>query len=293
MKNCSNTLVVASAIIALVLGLPASAQIISSSIVGQVTDPTGAPIPGVALIATNQGTGASVKSSAGETGAYSIPNLQPGTYKLEAMKAGMRTYRVDGVQLLAEQSVRIDVQLSVGEVTQSISVIAETPLIKTETATVGATITADVIAELPLAQQSIDALLTLMPGAQVSGQTPQAGGGTHFGSFNFTVDGTQSNDNGNGAGAYSYNMGLISQPPVSALSEFKVEAYSTNAEYKNLGTVTMVTKSATNAYHGTLYEFNQNARLNANTFQNNANNQARPAFVRNQFGGNIGGPKEE
>lgn len=95
---------------------------------------------------------------------------------------------------------------------------------------------------------------------------------------------------GTGAGAYSYNMGLISQPPVSSLSEFKVEAYSTNAEYKALGTITMVTKSAGNAYHGTMYEFNQNAWLNANTFQNNANRATRPAFVRNQFGANIGGP---
>jgi hypothetical protein len=85
-------------------------------------------------------------------------------------------------------------------------------------------------------------------------------------------------------------MGLVSQPPVSSLSEFKVEAFSTNAEYKNVGTVTMVTKSAGNAFHGALYEFNQNAFLNANTFQNNANRASRPAFVRNQFGANIGGP---
>jgi hypothetical protein len=278
------------AVAALILTSAGLAQIISSSIVGQVTDATGAGIPGVMLIAHNEGTGITVKAEADSSGAYSIPNLQSGIYTLEAVKVGLKSYRVTRIELQAEQSVRINATMTVGEMKQTINVTAETPLIKTETATVGATITADVIAELPLAQQSIDMLLTLMPGAQASGPTPQAGGGTHFGSFNFTVDGTQSNDNGNGAGAYSYNLGLISQPPVSALSEFKVEAYSTNAEYKNLGTVTMVTKSATNAYHGTLYEFNQNAMLNANTFQNNANGQARPAFVRNQFGANVGGP---
>src|SRR5579862_2209540 len=182
-------------------GSGAWGQIISSSIVGQVTDQTGAAIPEVALTATNQGTGASVKVTTDSTGAYSIPDLQPGTYTLQASKAGLKTYRVSRIDLLAEQTVRIDAKLSVGEMSQMVAVTAETPLIKTETATVGATITAAVMSELPLAQQSIDTLLTLVPGAQVSGQTPQTGGGTHFGSFNFTVDGTQSNDNGNGAGA--------------------------------------------------------------------------------------------
>jgi hypothetical protein len=278
------------AVLVLLLATAAPAQIISSSMVGRVTDQTGAGIPEVTLTATNEGTGISSKVTTDSSGAYSIPDLQPGFYTIQARKAGMRTYRVSRIELLAEQSVRVDAKLSIGEMAQTIDVVAETPMIKTETATVGATITAEVMSELPLAQQSIDALLNLVPGAQASGQSPQTGGGTHFGSFNFTVDGTQSNDNGNGAGAYSYNMGLISQPPISSLSEFKVEAYSTNAEYKNLGTVTMVTKSGTNAYHGSLYEFNQNAWLNANTFQNNANRQTRPAFVRNQFGANGGGP---
>ncbi len=225
-------------------GSAAWGQIISSSIVGQVTDQTGAAIPEVALTATNQGTGASVKGTTDSTGAYSIPDLQPGTYTLEAVKAGLKTYRVSRIDLLAEQTVRIDAKLSVGEMSQTVAVTAETPLIKTETATVGATITAAVMSELPLAQQSTrHAADAGSWSPSLNGQTPQTGGGTHFGSFNFTVDGTQSNDNGNGAGAYSYNMGLISQPPISSLSEFKVEAYSTNAEYKNLGTVTMITKS--------------------------------------------------
>jgi hypothetical protein len=277
---------------ALVLGLGNAglAQIISSSIVGQVTDQTGAAIPEVSLTALNEGTGISVKAVADATGTYSFPNLQPGTYSVEAQKAGLRSYRATSIQLLAEQAVRVDIKMAVGEMAQTINVTADTPLIKTETATVGLTVTGEVMNELPMALETIDALLALAPGAQGTASSPQAGGGTHFGSFNFTVDGTQANDPGNGAAAYSYNMGLVSQPPVSSLSEFKVEAYSTNAEYKNVGTVTMVTKGGTNAYHGTLYEMNQNAWLNANTFQNNANRQSRPAFVRNQFGGNVGGP---
>lgn len=161
------------AVAALILAFACMAQIISSSIVGQVTDPTGAGIPGVTLIAINEGTGISVKAQGDATGAYSIPNLQSGTYTLEAQKVGLKSYRVTGIQLQAEQSVRINAPMTVGEMKQTINVTGETPLIKTETATVGATITANVIAELPLAQQSIDTLLTLMPGAQASGPTPR------------------------------------------------------------------------------------------------------------------------
>jgi hypothetical protein len=146
------------------------------------------------------------------------------------------------------------------------------------------------MAQLPIAQQSIDTLMALVPGAQAGASSPQTGGGTHWGSFNFTVNGTQANDFGNGAAAYSYNLGLISLASLQSMQEFKVEAINTNAEYKSLGTVQMVTKSGTNSFHGDLFEFNQNASLNANTFIKNANNQPRSPGVKNQFGVNIGGP---
>ena len=268
----------------------ASGQIISSSIVGTVTDASGAGVPHARITVTNEGTGISVEAETDGTGAYSVPNLQPGTYTVAAQKEGFATFRATGFQVLAEQSVRVNARLPVSSVDTSVSVVGETPLVKTESATIGGTITSHVMEELPLAQQSIDALMALVPGAQVTGQTPQTGGGMHFGSFNFTINGTQSNDNGNGAGAYSFGLGLISQPAVSSLQEFKVEAYNTNAEYKDLGTITMVTKAGTNGLHGEVYEYNQNKSLNANTFLNNANGRVRPPFIRNQFGVNAGGP---
>src|ERR1051325_1724728 len=269
---------------------PAISQIISSSIVGSVTDASGGGVPNAHITVTNEGTGIPTETLADSTGAFSVPNLQPGSYTVAVSKDGFTTFRGTGYQLLAEQSVRVNARLSVSGVEQSVSVVGETPLVKTESATIGGTITSHVMAELPLSQQSIDGLMALVPGAQVSGQTPQTGGGTHFGSFNFTINGTQSNDNGNGAGAYSFGLGLIRQPAISSLQEFKVEAYNTNAEYKDLGTITMVTKAGTNGLHGTLYEYNQNKSLNANTFLNNANSRVRPPFIRNQFGVSVGGP---
>jgi hypothetical protein len=285
--------VVSLAILAFVSCLPlAMAQNISSTILGLVTDSSGAAVSGVQLTVTNEGTGISFKTRADNSGAYSVPNLQPGTYTVAAANTGFQTTRTTGVQLLASQQLRVNLQLKVGEMQQTISVTAEASLIKTESPTIGGTVSTNQMRELPVAQQSIDTVLGLTPGSQTYGGTssPNMGGGSHWGSFNFTINGTQANDFGNGAAAYSYNLGLVSLPPLQSMQEFKVEAYNTNAEYKNLGTVQMVTKSGTNRFHGEAYEFNQNAGLNANTFVRNATGKDRAPAVNNQFGGNIGGP---
>ncbi len=279
------------AILALALLVPGTiAQNITSSIVGSVTDASGAAIPEAQINIINEGTGLTFKTMADSSGVYSVPNLLPGTYTVVAGKEGFQTSRSTGIQVLAAQSVRVAIQMQIGDVQQSITVKAEAAMIRTESPTIGGSLTSRQIAELPLAQQSIDALMALVPGAQVSGASPQTGGGTHWGSSNFTINGTQANDFGNGAAAYSYNLGLISLPNTNSLQEFKVESYNTNAEYKNLGTITMVTKGGTNAFHGDAYEYNQNKSLNANTFLNNATSHPRAPFLRNQFGVDIGGP---
>ncbi len=282
---------VCTAFLALVLCAPgALAQNIASTILGLVTDASGAGVPEAQIAVTNEGTGISVKTTADASGAFSVPNLQAGVYTVTATKSGFQTYRSTGNQVLASQTVRVNAQLQVGEMQQSVSVTGEAPLIKTDSPTIGGTIAAKAMRELPLAQQSIDGLMVLMPGAQASVTSPQAGGATHWGSFNFTINGTQANDFGNGAAAYSYNLGAMSLPPIQSLQEFKVEAYNTNAEYRSLGTATMVTKAGANGLHGNLFAYNQNKSLNANSFINNASGKARPPFVRNQFGVDVGGP---
>jgi hypothetical protein len=266
------------------------AQIITGSIVGQVTDPSGAVIPSVQVTVTNQGTGISVQRSADASGAYSIPDLQAGIYDVTVTKTGFRTYHGTGVQLLASQSVRVDVKLEVGNVQQQVTVTAQAPLVNTEGAEIRGSASVRQIMDLPLAQQSIDGLMILVPGAQNMGSSPQIGGATHWGGSNFTINGIQANDFGNGAAAYSYGTGLLSLPALDSLQEFKIDAYSMNAEYRNVATVTMVTKAGGNQFHGQLYEYNENAALNANTFLNNAAGRVRPPAVRNQFAGNVGGP---
>src|ERR1051326_7766480 len=265
-------------------------QIITSSIVGAVTDASGGVVPGAQITVVNTGTGITVNTTADSSGAYSVPDLQSGVYDVVGTKPGFQTFRTTSIELPASQSVRVDMHLAVGEAQQTVTVTGEALLVHTESPTIGGTITARQIEELPFAQQSIEYLLALVPGAQVNGSSPQTGGGTHWDSFNFTINGTQSNDFGNGAAAYSYATGLLSLPAIQSMQEFKVEAYNTSAEYRQLGTVTMVTKAGTNGFHGEGYEYLENKSLNANTFSNNAHGVPRSPFVRNQFGANVGGP---
>ena len=266
------------------------AQLITGSIVGQVTDPSGAVIPSVEVKVTNQRTGVTVQRTSDSSGAYSIPDLQAGVYDVTVTKTGFRTYIGTGVQLLAAQTIRVDVELQVGNVQQEVTVTAQAPLVNTEGPEIRASASARQILDLPLQQQSIDGLMVLVPGAQNMGSSPQVGGATHWGGSNFTINGIQANDFGNGAAAYSYGTGLISLPALDSLQEFKIDAFNMNAEYRNVATVTMVTKSGSNQLHGEAYEYNENAGLNANTFLNNAHALPRSAFVRNQFAANVGGP---
>jgi len=290
--NCGKWARLGVAIIGLLTGALLYGQIISSTIVGQVNDSSGAVVPSAKIIVTNEGTGISVESATDSAGTYSVPNLQAGTYSVTASKDGFKTFRTVGIKVLAAQSVRVNVALEIGATHQVVSVSGTAPLVNTESATVGGSITTRQMSDLPFALQNIDGLMNLVPGAQVSWgwSSPQTGGATHWGSFNFTMNGVQANDPGNGAAAYSYGLGSVSLPAIDSFQEFKVDAVNTNAEYKQLGTVTMVTKAGTNQFHGDVYEYNQNKSLNTNTFLNNALGKPRSPFVRNQFGFNVGGP---
>jgi Carboxypeptidase regulatory-like domain len=267
-------------------------QIISSSIVGSVVDASGAAVPGVKIAVTNTGTNISVETTTGESGTYSITNLMTGTYSVTATKDGFRTFQVTGIEVQAAASVRQDVRLQVGAVHQTVQVSGAAPLIQTESPTLGGTISSRQITDLPFAVQAIDGLLSLVPGAQTAwgASNPQTGGTTHWGGNNFTMNGMSVNDSGNGGSSYSYGLGLVNLPDISSLQEFQVKSGNMNAQYRDVGTVMLVTKQGTNQFHGSAYEYNENRSLNANTFLLNAAGQPRPFFLRNQFGANLGGP---
>ena len=153
------------AFVALVIATFAYTQKISSSIVGLVTDTSGAAVQGAEIIILNRGTGISISALTDTAGYYSVHNLLAGAYEIRTRKEGFASLQVGGIQVLTAQTVRQDLTLTVGEVQQSVSVIRSSPLVKTDSASIAGEITTRQINNLPVSFQSIDTLLTLVPGA--------------------------------------------------------------------------------------------------------------------------------
>jgi hypothetical protein len=268
------------------------AQNIASSIIGYVSDASGAAVPDAAITVTNQGTGVSARAATGSAGTYTVPDLSAGTYTVTVAKAGFETYNFTHVIVLAAATVRQDAVLQVGTTRQVITVAGSAPLVHTDSTTIDATLSTRQMTELPFSTQAIDGLLALAPGAQTTwgASNPQTGGSTHWGGTNFTLNGMTVNDSGNGGASYSYSLGLVNLPDLSSFQEFKLETSDMSAEYRGAGSVTMVTKQGTNQLHGSAYEYGENTSLDANTFLLNSAGKARPRLNRNQFGANAGGP---
>jgi len=175
-------------------------QTITSSIVGHITDTSGASVPDAAITVTNQGTGIAASTATDSAGAYSVPNLFAGTYSAEARKEGFVAYKVTGIVVQASATVRQDAVLKLGTTRQEVTVAGSAPLVHTDSATVEGTLTSTQVTNLPLAVQAIDTLLSLVPGAQTAwgSSNPQTGGSTHWGGTNFTLSGIAVDDSANG-----------------------------------------------------------------------------------------------
>lgn len=289
MKHIGKLLTTVLTLIALSEGL-LYGQLITGSMVGAVTDQSGAVVPEVSITVTNVGTGVESSAKTDNSGTYSALNLQPGNYRVTAEKPGFGIFRITGIQVAAQQTVRQDVQLNVGALQQTVEVAGAAPLLQTDSATIGSSTNLKQIANLPQEMQSIDGLQALTPGAQVRAvEQPQTSGARYGGGSYFTLNGTSEYDAANGRGATSI-LGLEDEPPISSLQEFKVESVNANAEYRVSNTIILVTKAGTNQFHGQAYEYVQNTAFNANDFLLNAAGEPRPALHWNQFGANLGGP---
>lgn len=273
-------------------------QVIVSSIVGRVTDPSGSSVPGARITVTNTQTGVSVKATTGTEGTYSVPGLLAGTYDVTIEQEGLQSFQAKGITLLSSATARVDAELAVGSVRQTVSVVEQAPMIQTDSMTIGSSVATQQLAELPTSLQTIDAFIALAPGVQSYGNStnPPIAGGRNWGSVNFTLNGVEVNDPGNSGAVTIQNAkqgggsALLVLPPPSAIQELNVQSGGMTAQYRGKSTVTIVTKSGANQFHGGLYEHFQNTALNANDFTLNAAGKPRPAEHLNQYGGNIGGP---
>lgn len=267
-------------------------QTISSSIGGLVTDPSGAPVGGVAITVKNTETGAVNTAVTSASGTYSVPALLAGVYDVTAAKTGFETYTATGIRLLSAQTARLDVSLKVGNIRQEVTVEAQSPLVQTDSMGVSTSVTTPQLENLPTSLQTVDAFIALAPGVQAYGDAtnPPIGGGSHWGSVNFTLNGVGVNDPGNSGAVTVQGVGMLVLPPPSSIQELKVQTNDMTADSRGKSAVTLVTKAGTNSYHFEAYEYLQNTDLNANTFVLNATGKDRAITRLNQFGGNVSGP---
>jgi hypothetical protein len=280
-------------------GVPGAYAQTTATISGAVTDGSGAVVPGASVVATHVATGASRSTVADASGRYRLPGLQVGEYKLDASYQGFKTVTRSGITLVVGQEAVVDIPLQVGAVSEIVEVTGEAPLLETTTAVLGSVVEQKQILELPLNGRSFTELATLQAGAVVS----QTGGisvsqgygskisisGGRFTSNLFMLDGTVLNDSYNSAGSAA--GGVVSG--VEAIREFKVITNAYSAEYGQHtgGVVNAISKSGTNSFHGSVYDFLRNDNLDAPRWEDNAfNGGEKPEFRRNQFGAAIGGP---
>jgi hypothetical protein len=277
------------------------AQTPSALLTGRVTDSSKAVIGEANILVTNVGTNIRYQGVTNNAGEYDVPNLQPGTYTIEASKPGFTTVVKPNVVLHVEDAVEINIEMTVGSTSESITVVAGAPLIQSATSDLSAVIEAETIRELPLNGRSWTDLSILEPGVssvetQINYTSGSGRGNRGFGSQlsisggrpqqnSYRLDGVSLNDYTNG-GPGSVLGGTLG---VDAIEEFSVLTADYSAEYGRTsgGVISAVTRSGTNEFHGSAYEFLRNSALDA---RNYFDPSTIPPFRRNQFGGAVGGP---
>jgi hypothetical protein len=293
------------AVIALLLAFPLAvvAQVTTATIVGTVTDPGGAIVAGAEVTARNVDTGLTRTVTSSDSGTYRLEFLPIGNYVVEVTTAGFKKSYLNGIALQVNDTTRVDVTLTVGQVSETVTITDAAPAaVNTSTAEIGRTIQSAEITTLPLVERNVYTLLDLTPGVQSNNngvaaastgtsslilgfpeQRTLINGGTDggTGSVNYYLDGGSNMTN-------LRNTGNILPNP-DAIQEFRVQTNSYNAEYGRFasGVINVLTKSGTNKFHGSVFEFVRNTVFNANDW---GSQLEKPPFHRNQFGATLGGP---
>jgi len=301
------TCVIFAAILALLAGLAVptrmSAQVVGATISGTVSDPSGAKMPGADIVITNLGTGISTTTQTKGEGVFGAPNLQPGNYEVKVSATGFSTLVRKGITLTVGQEAILNLTLQVGSTSDQVTVTAEAPTVNLANATISGVVEQSTVAELPLNGRSWTDLAILQPGVHQSQNQPPINAGdrvkrglglelTISGARpqqnNYLLDGVNINDYAN-AGPGSVLGGNLG---TDAVAEFSVLTTNYSTEYGRTsgGIITATTKSGTNDFHGSAYEFIRNDALDAASFIDNSQGNPKPPFRRNQYGASAGGP---
>src|SRR5688500_17674756 len=291
------------------MGVAVMAQSPSATLTGTVTDPNDAVVPGVNISVMNIDNAFLRSAVTNSEGSFVIPLLPVGNYVVKAEREGFMPVEVRDVVLNVNDRVSLKIQLKVGEIGGQTVDVIDTPTLLDESAAVGTVVNRQFVENLPLNGRSFQQLITLTPGvvtvpSSLAGNTGQFSvNGQRANANIFTVDGVSANT-GNGAGAIAGQATSGSLPGLTAfggtnalvsvesMQEFQVQTSSYSAEYGRSpgGQISIVTRSGSNEFHGSLFEYLRNDKLDANDWFANRAGQPRPPERQNDFGGTFGGP---
>jgi hypothetical protein len=277
-------------VVALSLSTMLSAQGTGGRVLGRISDPTGAVLAGVKVVATNEATGVSHDSASNDSGDYVFPDLPVGTYTLSFDLTGFKKAVRRSITLDVNQVLTLNMTMQLGEQKEIVDVTSEAPLVETSSTQLGTVVNDRAISQLPLNERDTYQFLSLQPGVQSQTGADLYAGSSNAGSVSVNGGrGRANNFNVNGGDANDLFANLPTvQPSPDSVEEFRILTNGFDAEYgRNSGSVVnVVTKSGTNQFHGDLYEFNRNRPLNARGYLD----PTRAPFIQNQFGLTAGGP---
>jgi hypothetical protein len=283
------------ALVALFVPTAVFCQEFRGTISGAVTDPTGAALPGAKVTVTEIHTGTKIPTVADSAGQYNAPYLLPGDYDVEVQAQGFKSYNRKGVHVGASDHPVIDVRLEVGEIATSVDVTADASQLNTENATIGQTVTAKEVEELPINGRTPMMAASLALGVSGYAQPTLVHPFDSSGAAGWMIGGAYQQTSEllmNGSPDATWDGRLAYSPPQDAVQEVQVKVTDTNAAFGHTagGTANQITKSGTNALHGSAWEFNQPNTLTANDFFLNRAGTPRPVTHFNQYGLTAGGP---
>src|SRR6266550_4587392 len=303
-KNASFVLSACILGLCLMVSLPLHAQVTGATISGTITDASGGVIVGAEISVRNTATGINRNTTTDSAGFYTVPNLNPGPYEVKVTARGFTTALQSNLTLAVGAQQSLNIPMKVGETSQTVQVTEAAPQIELTSSTLSGEVEAETVRELPLNGRDWASLATLSPGVNsIETQMPfEAGavrGNRGFGAQltisggrptqnNYRLDGLSINDYANGGPGSVIGVSL----GVDAIQEFSVLTGNYSAEYGKTsgGVVNAISKSGTNAFHGDIYEFLRNQKLDATDYFSNATGQKKASLKRNQFGGAAGGP---
>src|SRR5213080_3782232 len=276
---------------------PLNAQVDTGSITGVIADASGAVVSGAKVTLTNEGTGASLTATSGADGIYKFSPVRVGSYNLDVTSQGFQTTKQSGVQVNIGTNVSLNFNLKPGSQTETVEVTGAIPVLQTQDASVGQVVDQRSVNDLPLNGRNFTFLAQLVQGVN----SPQADTRGNAGSGAFSANGfrpAQNNymldgiDNNSDTVDFLNGTNFVVLPPVDAIQEFKVQTTDFGAEYGRSGAAVLnaTIKSGTNSFHGAVWEFFRNDKLDAADFFENAGGRPKGALRQNQFGFSAGGP---